>query len=467
MDGFHTHFAQLNDELSFNTAKDYQNYIARLNAFGPYAQGHVDLMRKGIEKGLVPPKIILEQIPETIEAIIVEDVNDSTLFEPFKKYPSTISQSDRLQLTSAAVRAIKESVMPAYQKLLKFINEEYIPAGRDDIAICSLPNGKEYYKHCIRYHTTLDIEPEEIQQTGLAEVKRIRRERNELIKQTGFDGDFNSFREFLQTDKQFYVDTPEQLLKEVAYILKKIDGKLPEYFSRLPRTPVGIRKVPKYIEKESPAAYYWPPTMDKTKAGFYYVNTFDVNKCPLYSLTATALHETNPGHHLQMALQQEIEGMPAFRKLTHFTSYLEGWALYSEWFGLEMGAYEDDYSNFGRLDNEMWRACRLVVDTGIHYFGWSKQQAIDFMAEQTTLNRDYIETEVDRYIVWPGQALAYKIGELKIKKLRSLAEQQLGEDFDIRQFHDIVLRNGAIPLDMLEENVKTWIAKQQAGKTSK
>jgi uncharacterized protein (DUF885 family) len=464
--GFYTHFAQLADDLTFNTVKDYENYISRMNAFTLYTQQHIELMREGIKKGMVPPKIILEHIPKTIESLIAEDINDSKLFEPFKKYPPMFGAAEKQRVTLAGLAAIKESVRPAYRQLLKFIKEEYIPAGRAEISISSLPNGKEYYRQCIRYHTTLDLTPEQIHQTGLAEVKRIRQEMTDIVRKCGFKGDLAGFKKFLQKDKRFHVDTPEQLLKEVAYILKRTDGQLPKYFSRLPRMPVGLRKVPPYIEAKAPTAYYSGPTMDKTKAGFFYVNTYHVKDRSLYNLTATALHETNPGHHLQIALQQEMENLPPFRRLAGFTAYSEGWALYAEQLGEEMGIYEDDYSRFGGLDTEMWRACRLVVDTGIHWFGWSRQQAIDFMLENTSLNKENIIVEVDRYIVWPGQALSYKIGEMKIMELRRLAEKKLGQDFDIRQFHDVILNSGSVPLDILEENVNNWLATKTRCKTA-
>jgi uncharacterized protein (DUF885 family) len=457
MGGFYTHFAQLPDNLTFNTIRDYENYIARLNAFRLYTLQHIELMRTGIKKGMTPPKIILEQIPQSLESLITEDINDSKLFEPFKKYPQIFSQAEQERLTEAGRTAIKQSVRPAYKQLLEFIRKEYIPAGRNDISVYSLPNGKEYYRHCIHYHTTLDISPEQIFQTGQKEVERIRGQMTELVARTNFKGDLAGFRKFLQTDARFRVDSPEQLLKEAAWIMKKTDGQLPKYFNHLPRTPVGLKKVPQYIETKTPLAYYSGPTMDKTIAGFYYVNTYDIKNKSLYNLTATTLHETNPGHHLQIAIQQELENLPPFRKMTWFTAYIEGWALYAEQLGEEMELYEDDYSRFGRLDNEMWRACRLVVDTGIHHFGWSRQQAIDFMLENTSLSKENIAVEVDRYIAWPGQALSYKIGEMKIMELRRLAEKKLGKDFDIRQFHNVILSNGAVPLDILENNIHRWL----------
>jgi uncharacterized protein (DUF885 family) len=353
------------------------------------------------------------------------------------------------------------SVVPAYKSFLKFMTEEYIPAGSVDIAASSLPNGKAYYEFCVRHYTTLDITPQEVHDIGLAEVERIRKEQMELIRKANFEGDFNDFIKFLKTDKRFYADSPEELLKEVAYVAKQVDGELPRFFKTLPRIPFGLKEVPDYIAPDSAAAYYMRPAGDGSRAGFYYVNTYDLNSCELYMMPSIVLHESSPGHHLQGGLQQEIKDMPEFRRFSWFVSYGEGWALYAEYLGKEMGIYKDVYSDFGRLDMEMWRACRLVVDTGIHYMGWSRQKAIDFMAKYTTHSPDHIATEIDRYIVWPGQALGYKIGELKIRELRTRAEQKLGENFDIREFHDVVLRNGAVPLDVLENTVNEWLSKQK------
>jgi uncharacterized protein (DUF885 family) len=285
----------------------------------------------------------------------------------------------------------------------------------------------------------------------------------QFIGEVGFQGGLEEFIDSLRTDKRFYVDTPEALLKETSFILKKVDGELPGFFKTLPRMPFGIRQVPDYVAPESPSAYYLRPPGDGTRAGFYYVNTYDLNSRPLYMLEALCLHESMPGHHLQIALQQELRDIPAFRRFSGFTAFTEGWALYAEQLGLDMGFYEDPYSNFGRLMLEMWRACRLVVDTGIHYFGWSRQKAIDFMIENTGLPSQNIATEVDRYIVWPGQALAYKIGELKILALRAIAEEKLGTGLDVREFHDVVLGSGSVPLDVLERNVNLWIAEQLVG----
>jgi uncharacterized protein (DUF885 family) len=309
----------------------------------------------------------------------------------------------------------------------------------------------------VRHFTTLDISPEEVHQLGLNEVARIRAEMEEVIDRVEFKGSFDEFLAFLRTDDRFYAKTGEQLQKEIAYVLKRMDGQLPRLFSTLPRMSYGIRVVPEYIAPRTTAAYYSPPAGDGTRAGFYYINIFNLKGRPLYQVEALSLHEAVPGHHLQIAIQQELEGIPRFRRYAGFTAFVEGWALYAERLGLEVGFYEDPYSDFGRLSYEMWRACRLVVDTGMHYLGWTRKQAVDFMKENTALSMHNIIAEVDRYISWPGQALAYKMGELKIRELRSGAEERLGDRFDVRGFHDAVLRSGAVPLDVLELNIENYI----------
>ena len=337
------------------------------------------------------------------------------------------------------------------------MNVEYLPATRSSLGASALPDGREFYRHRVRKFTTLEVSPEEVHSLGLSEVKRIRAEMESIPKVLGFEGNFDAFLRFLRTDPQFYPSSAESYKREIAFILKKMDGRLPELFGKLPRTPYGLKEIPEYIAPKTTAAYYQPPSGDGRTAGFYFINTYNLKSRPLYQLEALSLHEAVPGHHLQLALQQEIEDMPAFRKYNGFTAFIEGWALYSERLGLETGFYEDPYSDFGRLSYEMWRACRLVVDTGIHYMGWTRDQAIDYMEKNTALSRHNIVAEVDRYISWPGQALAYKMGELKIRELRSLAEKELGERFDIRKFHDVVLGRGAVPLIVLEENVIRYI----------
>jgi uncharacterized protein (DUF885 family) len=455
--GFYLEFPELRRDVPLDNHKDYENYIARLNAFAEFTDGHITLMRAGIEADKVLPAVVLEGWEAGVDAQIVDDSTKSILFEPFKKFPESIAEDQQEVLRTAAEEAIAESVVPAYQRFRKFMTEEYVPRARDTISASALPDGREYYRHRVKSFTTTDMTPEEVHQLGLAEVKRIRAEMDHVIAELKFDGDFAEFVEHLRTDPKFYAESSDELMKEVSFILKKMDGQLPLLFGKLPRIPYGIREIPAYVAPRTTAAYYQPPIGGGTKAGFFYVNTYNLKSRPIYNLEALSFHEAVPGHHLQLALQQEHTDMPPFRRYSDFTVFVEGWALYSERLGLEAGFYEDPYSNFGRLTLEMWRACRLVVDTGMHYFGWSREQAIKYLYENSALAMHDIQAEVDRYISWPGQALAYKVGELKIRELRSLAEKQLQDRFDVREFHDVVLSSGAVPLDVLEAKVKVWL----------
>jgi len=459
--GFHISFPELAKRVPLRTVEDYENYIARLAAFDEYAQGYMALMREGIKQSRTLPAVVLEGYRPVIESQVVDDPTQSLLYEPFREFPDSVPVDQRDRLREAGRQAIAESVVPGYESFLMFMTDEYVPAARSTIGAAALPDGREFYRHRVRSFTTLDVTPEEVHQIGLDEVKRIRGEMLDIIKQVKFDGDFEAFVEFLRTDPQFYATSPEELMKEVALVLKTMDGHLPELFKTLPRSPYGIRPVPDYIAPRTTTAYYQGPAGDGTRAGFYFVNTFDLKSRPLYEIEALSLHEAVPGHHLQIALQQELVSLPEFRRFDGFTAFVEGWALYAESLGREVGFYQDPYRDFGRLTYEMWRACRLVVDTGIHYFGWTRQQAIDYMAANTALSLHNIEAEVDRYISWPGQALAYKMGELKIRELRRRAEQQLGEQFDVREFHDVVLGSGGVPLDVLEANVEGYITEAQ------
>ena len=457
--GFHVSFPQLPRRVPLRTVEDYENYIARLNAFSTYAQQHIDLMRIGVREGYTLPGVVLEGYEDAIDPHIVDEAAQSLLFEPFQRFPETIPPEDRERLTEAGIMAITESVVPGYRAFGEFMRAEYYASAREEIGASALPNGRAYYEHRVRRFTTLDDRtPEEVHQIGLAEVARIRGGMDEIIAEVGFEGDFEAFVRFLRTDPRFYVDTPEELMEKTARVLKKMDGQLPRLFGALPRMPYGMRPVPDFIAPKTTTAYYNRPAGDGTQAGFYYINTYDLPSRPLYEIEALSLHEAVPGHHLQIALQQELEGLPDFRRFAGFTAFVEGWALYAERLGLEVGFYEDPYSNFGRLTYEMWRACRLVVDPGMHYLGWTRQQAIDFMAENSALSLHNITTEVDRYIAWPGQAVAYKTGELKIRELRERAELQLGDRFDVREFHDVVLGSGSVPLSVLESNVEEYIA---------
>jgi uncharacterized protein (DUF885 family) len=455
--GFHISFPELPKRVPLATVKDHENYIARLLDFARYGQEQILLLKAGISAGWVLPAVVLEGYSDTITPHIVTDPTKSLLYTPFRSLPASFSAQQKQRLQKEAANAIANSVVPTYRALDVFMRNEYLPAARGSVGASALPNGRAFYRHRVKQYTTLDLAPEEVHNLGLKEVARIRREMKAVPARAEFKGSLEDFISFLRTDPQFYATTAEELEKEVSLTLKKMDGQLPKLFRKLPRMPYGIRRVPAYIAPKTTTAYYSAPSGDGTRAGFYYINTFNLKSRPLFEVEALSLHEAVPGHHLQLALQQELEGLPEFRRFAGFTAFVEGWALYAERLGLEVGFYKDPYSDFGRLSYEMWRACRLVVDTGIHYLGWSRSQAIGYMSENTALSLHNIEAEVDRYIAWPGQALAYKIGELKIRELRTRAEKELSGAFDVREFHDVVLRNGAIPLPLLEENVLRYI----------
>ena len=455
--GFHTGFARLPERVPLATTIDYENYIARLEAFGVYADQHMALMREGIANGYVLPRVTLEGYDSTIRPHMVDEASDSVFWKPFEQFANTVPAADHERLRESGLAAIRDTVIPAYRSFLDFMVEEYIPACRSTLGASELPNGRDYYAYLVRHHTTLDITPAEVHEIGLAEVARIRGEMTAIIDELGFEGDFAEFLEFLRTDSQFFVETPEELLKEASYIAKKMDGQLPRFFKTLPRLPYGVEPVPAHIAPKYTAGRYVGAPLGSTKPGYYWVNTYALESRPLWALPALTLHEAVPGHHLQNALRQELEDLPNFRRFSGVNAYGEGWGLYSEWLGIEAGIYEDLYQHFGRLTYEMWRACRLVVDTGLHAMGWSRQQAMDFMAANTALSLHEITTETDRYISWPGQALAYKMGQIKIMELRRRAEEQLGETFDVREFHDVILLNGPVPLTVLEDQIDDYI----------
>lgn len=463
--GFHVDFPELPDWTPLDTLEDYENYLARLRAFADHTGGHIELMRAGVQRGLTVPAVILEGYEKAIDTHVVDDPEQSLLFKPFKDFPDGVPESERQRLAAEARDAIRDSVVVAYRRFGVFMADEYVPNCRASVGASALPGGREYYRHCVRKFTTLDTTPEEVHRVGLAEVKRIRAEMDALIERTGFETDeqdtFAAFVEHLRTAEEFYAKTDTELMAYTAAILKRMDGELPALFGRLPRMPYGLKPVPDYIAPKTTMAYYQSPNGDGSRAGFYYLNTYDLASRPKYMMQALALHEAVPGHHLQIALQQELEGLSPLRKYGGFTAFIEGWALYAERLGLEVGFYEDPYSDFGRLTMEVWRAARLVVDTGLHYQGWTRQQAIDFMTNNSAMSAQNIRSEVDRYIGWPGQALAYKTGELKIRELRAEAEERLGDRFDVRAFHDAVLDNGAVPLTTLEELIHEWIEGQE------
>ena len=458
--GFHSSFSRLAEEVPLATVKDYENYISRLNDWPRYVREQIALMRLGLKSGMTIPRATLNGVDRTISVHVVDDPAKSVFWPPFEKFPSTIAAADQERLRNAGREAIMKSAVAAYREFLDFFTKEYVPAARATLAASDLPNGSAYYQFKIREFTTLDLTADAIHQIGLSEVARISSEMDAVMKQAGFAGDRAAFLQFLRSDPQFYAKSPEQLLERAAWIAKTIDGKLPSEFKTLPRLPYTVRPVPDSIAPKYTSGRYVGAPQGSSQPGIYWVNTYALESRPLYNLTALTLHEAVPGHHLQIALSRELNDLPPFRRFSYLSAFGEGWGLYSEWLGLEMGMYQDPYSNFGRLGYEMWRACRLVVDTGIHAKGWTRQQAIDYMAARTSLPLHEVETEVDRYISWPGQALAYKLGEMKIKELRRRAEARLGDRFDRRAFHDVVLGSGSVPLSVLESNVDRWLAEQ-------
>jgi prolyl oligopeptidase len=451
---------ELADQLPFRTVKDYEDWIARLKSFPLYMQQTTDLMWAGIREKIVQPKIVMRRIPEQIKKQIVTDPADSLYYKPFKKFPDDISAADQDRLKNAAQAAIRDHLVPAYREFAIFFDKEYYPACFDEVGAWQLPRGQELYAFRTRQFTTTNKTPDEIHAIGLAEVKRIRREMEQIVKQVKFAGTFPEFLTSLRTDKKFYYDSSEDLLNGYLALCKRVDPELTKLFKTLPRIPYGIEPVPQQIAPDTTTAYYRQPSADGYRPGTFFVNLYRPETRPKYEMEALSLHESVPGHHLQLALQAELGELPPFRRYGGFTAFIEGWGLYSESLGEQLGLYKDPYSKFGQLTYEMWRAIRLVVDTGMHHKKWTRQQAIDLFKENTAKTELDIVNEVDRYIAWPGQALAYKIGELKIKELRDRAKKQLGDKFDIREFHDVVLRQGAVPLDVLENIVDRWLRAQ-------
>jgi uncharacterized protein (DUF885 family) len=455
--GFHSGLAFLPRSMRFKSVGDYQNYLARLKQFPHYFEQQIYWMKQGIATGFVQPKAVLIGFEDSIRSFIHTTAQESVFYAPFKQLDTSgFSDDDKLALQQYAADVIKNQVFSAYQTFYDFFVNEYVPNSKSSIAAQAWPNGRAYYQNRSDHYTTTTMSVEEIHHLGLAEVKRIRAEMQQIVNQLEFDGNINQFIDFLRTDPQFYAKSAEDLIKQASYIAKKMDARLPQLFSLLPRTPYGVVKVPDNIAAKYTTGRYISPTRDD-QPGYYWVNTYALDKRPLYALTALTLHEAVPGHHLQISLASEMQDLPKVRRYSYLSAFGEGWGLYSEFLGKEVGMYETPYDDFGRLSYEMWRACRLVVDTGMHIKEWSKQQAIDYMLENTALSEHNIRTEVDRYISWPGQALSYKIGELTIKRLRRQTEQALGDKFDVREFHQAVLEYGSVPLSVLEENIEILI----------
>ncbi len=459
--GFFNELSYVARQTVFESVDDYEAYAARLTEVPRYFGQHKTNMRRGIETGYTASAEIIPGIIETVKSLTNTSVESHPFFAPFKSYPDGFSSEDKSRLTDLGKAAMNNAVFPAYNELLKFLEDEYQPKARPQVGIGTTPEGRAYYASLVRYFTTLDLTPDEVHQIGLDEVKRIRTEMDAIIEDVEFNGSFKDFLDFLRTDPQFYAKSETELLKEAAWLAKQVDGKMPEYFRTLPRLSYGVIPVPREIAANYTTGRYWGGNPKQGKAGNYVVNTHNLTQRPLYNLPALTLHEGVPGHHHQISLGQELEDLPRFRRNLYPNAFGEGWGLYSEKLGVEMGLYQTPYENFGRLTYEMWRACRLVVDTGMHWKGWTREQAENCFFENSALAPHNIKTEVERYISWPGQALAYKIGELKILELRKRAETQLGDKFSIRDFHDAVLLDGGVPLDILEAKIDRWIKSEQ------
>ncbi len=442
-------------------AADYEDLLARLRGVPAVVDQQIALMRKGLEAGVTPPAVTLRDIPGQVQAQIVRDPMASPLLRPFTKFPVGVAAADQERLRRAAADAYTGEVRPAYERLHAFLTDSYLPRARKSVGMAALPNGEAWYAFRARSFTTTDLTPRQIHELGLSEVGRIRAQMDSVIASLAFRGSFADFNRFLRTDPQFFHADSAALLQSTRELMKRVDPELIRVFGRLPRTPYGVVPVPAYAAKSQTTAYYEPGSSKAGRPGNYFVNWYNLKSRPKWEMEALSLHEAVPGHHLQIALADELENVPDIRKYNFITAFVEGWGLYSESLGPELGMYRDPYSKFGQLTYEMWRAVRLVIDTGIHALGWSREQAIDYFEANAAKTEHDIEVEVDRYIVNPGQALAYKLGELKFKELRAHAAAELGDRFDIRAFHDQVLGSGPLPLDVLDRETRAWVAAQK------
>lgn len=461
--GFHSWLLRAADGVNFRNLEDYEDYLERLRAIPDNVEQHIRNMQAGITDGFVAPVVVLESVLPTVTLPAGTPVEESSFFRPFRRMAEGLDAADRTRLESEAREVVGQQALPALQRLAAFLDDEYRLYARDTVGALELPQGNDYYRQRIRAMTTVDLSPDEIHEIGLGEVARIRSEMLAIVDELEFEGGIEAFVEFLRTDEQFYAQTAQELLGQASLIAKKVDGLLPGWFGLLPRTPYGIMPMPAELAPTGTTGRYWSPPRGGSRGGYYWLNTYALDQRPLYELPALTVHEAVPGHHLQIALARELEGVPEFRRALDFTAFVEGWALYTEWLGIEMGIYTTPYEHFGRLSYEMWRACRLVIDTGIHAKGWDRDRAVAYLSDNTSLSRTNVENEVNRYISWPGQALAYKLGELKIRELRRDAEEALGDAFDVRAFHNAVLANGSLPLPILEREVERFIARAANG----
>lgn len=455
--------------LPFASSKDYRDWLERMEKLPVVLEQVTALMREGVEQGIVQPKVLMQRVPAQIRAQVADDPSKSPFYRPFLKFPDSVPESDRQALRAEAQRIIAGRVVPAYRKFGAFFNDEYLPHARDSIAVAALPDGQAYYDFLAAYYTTTDLSAPQIHRIGLKEVARIRAEMEKVKAQTGFKGDLQQFFSYLRSDPKFYEKTPEALLERYRAITKRIDPELVKVFHVIPRLPYGVRPIPDNIAPDTTTAYYQPGATDGSRPGYYYVNLYKPEVRPTWEMMPLSLHEAVPGHHFQFARALELPDAPNFRRTAYFVAYSEGWGLYAEQLGFDMGLYDDPYDHFGQLTYEMWRAVRLVIDTGMHSMGWSRDKAIDYFKANAAKTDQDIVNEVDRYIDNPGQALAYKIGQLKISQLRARASRELGPKFDLRAFNDAVLETGSVPLDVLERHIDAWIAASQAvtAKTSR
>ncbi|TJY63038.1 DUF885 domain-containing protein [Sinimarinibacterium sp. CAU 1509] len=452
--------------LRFEKSKDYDDWLARLEALPTLIDQTEALMREGLREKRMQPQIVMQRVPAQIDKQIVDDPSSSPFFKPFIEFAENIAPEQQQAYRERAQRLIAKEIVPAYQRFRAFFVNDYLPACPQQVGAWVQPDGDKLYAFRTRQFTTTQLTPKQIHAIGLSEVKRIRAQMQAIIRQVGFDGDFAAFNAHLRSDPQFYYTDGDALLEAYRALAKRIDPELPRLFKTTPRLPYGVRPIPDNIAPDTTTAYYLPGAADGTRAGYYYVNLYKPESRPKYEMEALTLHESVPGHHFQIARAQELGALPEFRKNGWgMTAFVEGWGLYAESLGDELGLYQDPYSKYGALTYEMWRAVRLVVDTGMHYKHWTREQAIDYFKANTPKAELDIVNEIDRYIAWPGQALAYKIGQLKIRELRTRAEKALGQKFDVREFHDVVLGSGAIPLDLLERNVDAWIQAQRSMKS--